>query len=158
MNSSCRRESVPSLSDTSLQYLRKSSPLFNGLCREQAMAVAPVRFTSGCAAAGCAAVQPAACPPLCLRFLTGQAIPPLRPTPRCQTQALRFPRVPIHRVDPVFLVSPLVGVGDGAEDRLLSGTHVHPLQTFLRRRGYAKVRRMGLLAVLAGALLGCVVA
>ncbi len=135
MNSPCRRESVPSLFDTSLQYLRKSSPLFNGLCREQAMAIAPVRFTSGCAAAGCAAVQPAPVAPLGSGLLARQAIPPLCPAPGCQSQAQRLSRIPFHRVDPGFRGgSPMALVSDGAYDCLPPGIDIHPLPPVLRRR------------------------
>jgi hypothetical protein len=64
------------------------------------MAVAPVRLTSGSAAAVSPAVQSAPIAAHAPRFLAGQAIPPLGPASWREPQALRLFRVPFHRVDP----------------------------------------------------------
>ena len=107
------------------------------------MAVAPVGFTSGCTAAGCAAVQPTACPPFGSRLLARQAVPPLRATPGRQSQALRLSRVPFHRVDPGFRERPH-GWGEG---RLLRWPAPrrddHPLQPALRRCGRPEMQQKG---------------
>jgi hypothetical protein len=71
----------------------------------QRAAVAPVGLTLWCAAAGSAAVQSATALPLGSGFPAGQAVPPLRAAPRCQSQAFGLVGVPFRRVDPGFPVS-----------------------------------------------------
>ncbi len=107
------------------------------------MAVAPVGFTLWCAAAGCAAVQPAACPPLGPGLLAGQAVPSFGSTPGCQPQAQRFSRVPFHRVDPGFLGRPHVWGGWQIPRSLaLHGSRSTP-PAYPAKLGFAEILLMG---------------
>ncbi len=96
----------PSSFDAPRKDGRQGNPLLDRLYREQAMGVAPVSLTPWSPATRRAAVQSAAVLTLGPRLLAGQAVPPLGSAPGCQSQALRLSRIPFHRVDPPFLVSP----------------------------------------------------